>query len=57
MNLDQYIIVRVAADQKNYTYWVVNSQPVPLEQPNSVRTTSASTLGTDIQNEMPTLAT
>jgi len=67
MNNDQYLIVRVTADQKNYTYWVVdtNGQPVrmgngmPEETLNAIgnRTTSKSTLGTNIQNEMPTLAT
>lgn len=69
MNLDQYLIVKVTADMKNYTYWVVdtNGQPAvfgngggaPLEPLNALnnRTTSKSTLGTNIQNEMPTLGT
>lgn len=67
MNLDQYLIVRVTEDMKNYVYWVVdtNGQPtfgangLPIEAMNSLgnRTTSKSTLGTNIQNEMPTLGT
>lgn len=67
MNLDQFIIIKISADMKNYTYWVqdTNGQPirmsngVPEEPLNAIgnRTTSKSTLGTNIQNEMPTLGT
>lgn len=67
MTADQFIIIRLSADQKNYTYWVqdTNGQPIrmgnglPEEPLNALgnRTTSKSTLGTNIQNEMPTLST
>ena len=67
MNPGQYIVVRLTADQRNYTAFVVDpaaelqfdASGLPLEpiqaQPN--RTTSASTLGTNIQNALPTLST
>jgi hypothetical protein len=67
MNADQYLIVRCTPDFKSYTYWVVdtNGQPqfsdngIPSEPLNALgnRTTSKSTLGTAIQNELPTLGT
>lgn len=67
MGLDQYIIVRVTADQKNYTYWVqdTNGQQVrmnngmPEEPLNAIgnRTTSSTTLKNAIGTEMPTLGT
>lgn len=58
MKLGQYLLVRVTPDGKQYEYWVVD-QPPPIDQLNSLgnRTTSASTLATAIQNEMPTLST
>ena len=68
MGLGQYIIVKVSADQKNYTAWVVepsagghlqfaNGLPVEPLEALSNRTTSASTMGTHIQNALPTLST
>jgi hypothetical protein len=67
MNADQYLVVRCTPDFKSYTYWVVDtngqqlfgSDGLPIEAPSSVsnRTTSKSTLGTAIQNELPTLGT
>ncbi len=68
MNASQYIIVKLTPDMKNYTAWVVdpvagghlqfaNGVPVePVEAVNN-RTTSASTMGTNIQNALPTLST
>lgn len=68
MLANQYIIVKLTADQKSYTYWVVDpndagiqrwANGVPAEPPNALgnRTTSSSTLGTNIGAEMPTLST
>ncbi len=69
MNAAQYIIIKLTPDMKNYTYWVVDSLSaaisggaqggLPIEPPNALgnRTTSKSTLGTNIQNELPTLST
>lgn len=65
MQLGQYMIVRVSPDMKNYVSWVVDASRaqlysadgLPIEAPNATRTTSKSTLGTNIQNEMPTLGT
>ena len=63
MKLHQYIIVRVTDDMKNYVAWVVDPTlsggPLPPEPPqgNANRTTSASTMGTNIQNALPTLGT
>lgn len=67
MKTNQFIVVRVSADQKNYTYWVCDpttdvqlwANGIPSEPPNALgnRTTSSSTLGTSIANEMPTLST
>lgn len=67
MALNQYIVVRVTPDQKSYTAFVVDSAEelqfdatgLPLEpiQANANRTTSASTMGTNIQNALPTLGT
>ena len=67
MGLNQYIVVRVTADQRNYTAFVVDTSAelqfdadgLPLEpiQANANRTTSASTMGTNIQNALPTLST
>jgi hypothetical protein len=59
------MIVRVTPDMKSYTSWVVdtNGQQIfgadglPVEALNATRTTSKSTLGTNVQNEMPTLGT
>ena len=69
MGIGQFIIVTVTPDGRNYTAWVcdpaalnghldfANGLPVePLEAVNN-RTTSASTMGTNIQNALPTLAT
>lgn len=58
MNLGQYLIVRVTPDGKQYEYWVVDQAP-PVDKLSGLgnRTTSASTLATAIQNEMPTLST
>ena len=68
MGLGQYIIVRVTPDQKNYVAWVVepsagghvqfsNGLPVPPIEALANATTSASTMGTNIQNALPTLST
>jgi hypothetical protein len=67
MNASQYLIVRLTPDFKSYTYWVVEPNDhgqltdngVPTEPLTSIgnRTTSKSTLGTAIQNELPTLGT
>ena len=63
MGLHEYIIIRVTPDQKNYTAWVADPTLQPgiapfLNEPlNSTRTTSASTMGTNIQNALPTLGT
>ena len=65
MTLDQYMIVRITPDMKNYVSWVVDTNGqqmfgadgLPIEAPNATRTTSKSTLGTNVQNEMPTLGT
>lgn len=67
MGVGQFIIVKLTADQRSYTAWVVdpsvtnghiqmaNGVPVePIEAVNN-RTTSASTMGTNIQNALPTL--
>jgi hypothetical protein len=58
MFLDEYIIVRVTADQKRYSWWIMQGPP-PQSDPSSQgnETTSASTLGTAIQTAMPTLGT
>lgn len=63
MKLHQYIIVRVSDDMKNYTAWVMDPTlgggalpPEPLQAIGN-RTTSASTLATNIQNALPTLGT
>jgi hypothetical protein len=46
---------------KNYTYWVMDplNGNLPIEPLNALgnRTTSKSTMGTSIQNELPTLST
>lgn len=69
MKLNQWLIVKVTPDMKNYTYWVVdplsaglssgNQGSAPIEPLNALgnRTTSASTMGTNVQNELPTLGT
>lgn len=61
MGLGSYMIVRVAPDEKSYSYWTVDPTQspnnLPQEPPNATRTTSASTLGTAVQNNMPTLST
>ena len=67
MGLNQYIVVRVTADQRNYAVFVVDPSQelqfdatgMPLEPigANVNRTTSASTVGTNIQNALPTLGT
>jgi len=62
MALSSYMVVRVSADGKSYEYWTVDpTQGGPRLHPSSVpqatRTTSASTLGTAVQNNMPTLST
>jgi hypothetical protein len=63
------LIVRLTPDMKNYTYWVVDplsagtvqglQAGVPIEPLNALgnRTTSKATMGTNIQNELPTLST
>lgn len=60
MQLNQYMIVRVTPDGKNYAYWtadIAENGDLPNEPLNSTRTTSSSTLGTAVQNNMPTLST
>jgi hypothetical protein len=67
MGLGQFIVVRVTEDGKNYIAWVVdpsavhthfaNGLPVPPRESEANKTTSASTLATNIQNALPTLAT
>jgi hypothetical protein len=61
MTLGQYMIVRVTPDEKSYTYWTVDpaygGPALPNEPPQATRTTSSSTLGTAVQNNMPTLST
>ena len=60
MNSDQYIIVRVTSDGKNYTWWEVermeNAPNEPLQALGN-RTTSSSTLGTAVAAALPTLST
>lgn len=69
MGIGQYIIIRVTPDGKQYSAWVVepssvnghipmaNGLPVEPLEALANRTTSASTLGTNIQNALPTLST
>ena len=61
MTLGQYMIVRVTPDEKSYSYWTVDPSQggpaLPNEPPQATRTTSSSTLGTAVQNNMPTLST
>ena len=63
MKLHQYIIVRVSDDMKSYTAWVMDptlsggGMPEEPLQAIGNRTTSASTMGTNIQNALPTLGT
>lgn len=62
MNSDSYMIVRLTPDQKQYTYWVIDGQAgggLPREPLQALgnRTTVKATLGTAIQNELPTLST
>ena len=64
---NQYLIVRVTPDMKSYTAWAVDTNQelmfgadgLPMEPVGAVsnRTTSASTMGTNIQNALPTLST
>ncbi len=60
MSFGQYMIVRISADERNYSYWTVDPSQggpaLPNEPPQTTRTTSASTLGTAVQNNMPTLS-
>ena len=67
MTAGQYMIVRVTSDGKNYTAWVVEPNDVqqkgadglPVEPMQALgnRTTSASTMGTNVQGALPTLST
>lgn len=61
MALSSYMVVRVSSDGKNYEYWTVDPTQggprLPQSVPQATRTTSASTLGTAVQNNMPTLST
>lgn len=67
MQPNQYIIVKLTPDMKNYTAWVVDSAqelvfgadglPAEPVQAVSNRTTSSSTLGTNVGGALPTLST
>ena len=67
MGPNQYIVVRLTPDMRNYTAFVVDANsdvqfdasgmPAEPVQAVSNRTTSASTMGTNIQNALPTLST
>ena len=69
MGIGQYLIVKVTPDGKSYTAWIVDpssgsghgdsANGVPVEPIEALanRTTSASTMGTNIQNALPTLST
>ncbi len=60
MELGQYMIVRISPDEKSYVYWTVDPKSgvrFPNEPLNASRTTSAATLGTAVQTNMPTLST
>lgn len=60
MQPNQWMIVRLSPDMRNYVYWtadVANSdEGLPDIPPTATSTTSASTLGTAVQNNMPTLS-
>lgn len=61
---NQYIIVRLSDDMRNYVAWIADPAQVnvlskgglPIEPLNATRTTSAATMGTNIQNALPTLS-
>jgi len=63
MGMNQWIVVRVTPDGKNYTAWVVDPTQWGMDLPDEPiqaignRTTSAATMGTNIQNALPTLGT
>lgn len=56
MNANQYLIVRLNPAMTHYEYWTVNGPP-PVEamDASANKTTSKSSLGTAIQNELPSL--